>query len=345
MDLVIEQVSNRRAADRWHQIAEACAKIDYDELPADPVCELYERLETPRTDKRCEFWLGSVEGTPVVLGELSLPLLDNVANAVVNVATRPSFRRRGYGTQMLDHVMARAQAHNRSRLIGETSEPLPVNKVTADAATTSPGVAFATAVGARAVTSEVRRRLRVAEIDHDQLSRLRDDATAAAAEYSLIQWDGPAPAELLDDLVVLQSRMSIDAPREELEWEPEQWSAERYRETEKSTFRSGQLCISTAARHDPSGELVALTEIGTARSQPDIAYQWLTIVLPDHRGHRLGMRVKLANLELMRSSRPRVTTVNTWNAAVNSHMVSINEAMGFRAVERWREWQLELTAP
>jgi hypothetical protein len=67
-------------------------------------------------------------------------------------------------------------------------------------------------------------------------------------------------------------------------------------------------------------------------------------VLPAHRGHRLGMRVKLANLEFLRRSRPKVSLINTWNAAINDHMVSINEAIGFRAVDRWREWQLELTA-
>jgi hypothetical protein len=36
--------------------------------------------------------------------------------------------------------------------------------------------------------------------------------------------------------------------------------------------------------------------------------------------------------------------VNTWNAGVNAHMVAINESLGFRPIDRWREWQLELSA-
>jgi len=239
---------------------------------------------------------------------------------------------------MLGHITERARANDRSLLIGEVGETLADTR---DPEVAAPGVAFATVAGAKPVTSEVRRVLRIAELDDVQLARLRDDAVAHSQGYSLVQWDGPAPADLVDDLAILYSRMSIDAPLEELDWEPEQWSAERYREQEKRIVVSGQQRFSTAARHDESGQIVALTDIGVAHALPDSGYQWATIVLPEHRGHRLGMRVKLANLEFLRRSR-RVAMVNTWNAAINDHMVSINEAMGFRAVERWREWQLEL---
>ena len=339
MDLTIEQVTTRRAADRWHELAQAAAAADYVELPADPVQSVVERIEAARTDERHELWLGWVAGTAVVLGEITLPLLDNVSNAVVDLVTHPAFRRRGYASAMLDHLSERARAHQRTRLIGEVCEPLT------DAPTTVPGVAFATWAAAKPVTTEVRRVLRIAEIDDEELSRLRDDAVVRSQGYSLVQWDGPAPAEIVDDLAVLQSRMSTDAPLEDLDWEPEQWSAERYREQEKRIVVRGQQRFSTVARDDESGEIVALTDIGVAFALPDSAYQWATIVLPDHRGHRLGMRIKLANLEFLRRSRPRVSIVNTWNAAVNDHMVAINEAMGFRAIERWREWQLELPSP
>jgi GNAT superfamily N-acetyltransferase len=365
-ELVIERVSSREAADRWQQIAQECSEADYYEIPADPVAEVYERIESTRTDERHELWLGYLgtesggAGTPVVLGDLRLPMLDNVDNAVVNVCTRPAFRQRGHGAAMLRHITARARVHSRTRLIGEICEPMPPGDVggpmplgareptplrdTGDASRTPPpAVLFATHIGARPVTSEVRRLVRIGELDDAELSRLKEDAIAHSTDYSLIQWEGRAPAEVLDDLVVLHSRMTIDAPLEDLDWEPEQWSPERYREREQRVVASGQVVLCTAARHDPSGQIVALTDIGLVSAQPDIAYQWATIVLPSHRGHRLGMLVKLANLEYLRTSRPRVQMLNTWNAAVNDHMVGINEAIGFRAVERWREWQLELS--
>jgi GNAT superfamily N-acetyltransferase len=336
VSLLIEQVVTRSAAERWQRLSQLCADADYFELPADPLQAVYEHMESGRVDERYELWLGCVAGEPVVLGELKLPLLDNTSNAVVDIVTHPAFRRRGYATAMLEHITERARTNDRSRLIGEICETL------GDVAAAVPGVAFATVAGAKPVTTEVRRVLRIADLDDDLLAQLRDDAVAQSQGYSLVQWDGAAPSELVDDLAVLYSRMSIDAPLEELDWEPEQWSADRYREQEKRIVVSGQQRFSTAARHDPSGQIVALTDIGVAHALPDSAYQWSTIVLPEHRGHRLGMRVKIANLEYLRSSRPRVSTVNTWNAAINDHMVSINEAMGFRAVERWREWQLEL---
>lgn len=347
-DLVIQQVTSREAADRWHQIAQEYFEADYYEMPADPVQEIYERVESNRSDDRYELWLGYLRtdaggaGTPVVLGEIRLPQLDNIDNAVVNVATRPAFRRQGYGTAMLAHLTARARAHNRTRLIGDIGEPMPPTDPADTSPIPPPGVLFATKAGARPVTSDVRRLLRISDIDNVGLSHLSEDAAAHSTGYSLIQWEGPAPADVIDDLVVLHSRMTIDAPLEDLDWEPENWTPERYREREQRVLANGQACLCTVARHDPSGLVVALTDIGVANAQPDIAYQWATIVLPSHRGHRLGMLVKLANLEYLRTSRPHVRTLNTWNAAINDHMVGINEAIGFRAVERWREWQLEL---
>jgi GNAT superfamily N-acetyltransferase len=342
-ELVIERVTSREAADRWHQIAQEYFDADYYAMPADPVQEIYERVESTRSDDRYELWLGCLAGTPVVLGEVRLPLLDNVDNAVVNVATRPAYRRRGYGTAMLRHLTARARIHGRARLIGDVGEPMPPSEPGYTSATPPPGVLFATKAGARPVTSEVRRLLRIGDIDDSELSRLNEDARSHSADYSLVQWEGPAPADVVDDLVVLHSRMTIDAPLEDLDWEPENWTPERYREREQRVVANGQVCLCTVARHDPSGQIVALTDLGLTTGQPEIAYQWATIVLPSHRGHRLGMLVKLANLAYLRSSRPQVRTLNTWNAAINDHMVGINEAIGFRAVERWREWQLELS--
>jgi GNAT superfamily N-acetyltransferase len=364
-ELVIERVTSREAADRWHQIAQESFEADYYEMPADPVQEIYERIESTRSDDQYELWLGCIDteagsaGTPVVLAELRLPMLDNLDNAVVNVCTRPAFRQRGYGNAMLQHLTARARVHGRTRLIGDVGEPLAIGEPPTsppdepgdaspgepgDASPTSPpGVHFAIHAGARPVTSDVRRLLRISELDEAHLSRLREDADAHSADYSLIQWEGPAPTEILDDLVVLHSRMTIDAPLEELDWEPEQWTQDRYREREQRVVASGQVCLSTAARHDPSGQIVALTDLGMTVAPTTIGFQWATIVLPPHRGHRLGMLVKIANLDFLRTRRPDVQMLNTWNAAINDHMVSINEDIGFRAVERWREWQLELS--
>ena len=65
-------------------------------------------------------------------------------------------------------------------------------------------------------------------------------------------------------------------------------------------------------------------------------------MLRPHRGHRLGMALKAANLLWLREREPGVKRIVTWNADSNSHMIEINERLGFRPLDRWHEWQLHL---
>ena len=50
----------------------------------------------------------------------------------------------------------------------------------------------------------------------------------------------------------------------------------------------------------------------------DQAQQDDTLVMPEHRGHRLGLRLKLANLEIMESEYPGRTAIHTWSATDNA---------------------------
>lgn len=49
--------------------------------------------------------------------------------------------------------------------------------------------------------------------------------------------------------------------------------------------------------------------------------------------------MKLVATRAAASAEPGATAVTTWNAASNTAMVAVNEAMGFRAVEATQEWQ------
>jgi RimJ/RimL family protein N-acetyltransferase len=73
-----------------------------------------------------------------------------------------------------------------------------------------------------------------------------------------------------------------------------------------------------------------------------VAEQWNTIVEPDHRGHRLGLAVKFANLRHLRLAVPETQRLETWNADENTRMIAINELLGFHIVERVDEFQLTL---
>ena len=66
---------------------------------------------------------------------------------------------------------------------------------------------------------------------------------------------------------------------------------------------------------------------------PDIVFQWGTLVLPEHRGHRLGMAVKVADLDELARVAPGRQSVQTMNDEQNPWMVRINHDLGFRIIE------------
>ena len=70
--------------------------------------------------------------------------------------------------------------------------------------------------------------------------------------------------------------------------------------------------------------------------------QGITLVDPAHRGHRLGLLTKIENLRYALDEFPGMRYIDTWNATVNAHMISINERMGFRPVDAWFDWQMDV---
>jgi predicted GNAT family N-acyltransferase len=182
------------------------------------------------------------------------------------------------------------------------------------------------------------------DVPEERAAELQREAGLLAGGYDLVQWIGPAPEDALDDLGRLQVLLSTDAPLEDLRWEAEVWDPDRVREQEQDDADKGRTSVATVARHTATGRIVAYTDILVSVHRPELGHQGTTIVEQKHRGHRLGMLAKAANIRQLHASRPQVRRVVTWNAEVNAHMVSINEALGFRKVGRWAEWQLDLSA-
>jgi hypothetical protein len=80
-------------------------------------------------------------------------------------------------------------------------------------------------------------------------------------------------------------------------------------------------------------QVAAQSTLSVPRSAGTEVYQWGTFVHRQHRGHKLGLATKAANLRAVQAFRDDVTVVTTQNAETNGYMVSINEQMGFRPVE------------
>jgi len=176
------------------------------------------------------------------------------------------------------------------------------------------------------------------------LNALERKALAEAEPYELISWTDHCPDEYVEQLAVLMSRMSTDAPTGGLSYEEETWDAARVRNVEDTWKQAGNISLVTAARHRESGELAAYSVLELAPSKPWLADQDDTLVASGHRGHRLGMLVKIRNLRRLLADYPAVERVITFNAAENEHMLAINIALGFLPAGWDGEWQRVVTA-
>jgi RimJ/RimL family protein N-acetyltransferase len=176
-------------------------------------------------------------------------------------------------------------------------------------------------------------------VDERRLAELEAACTGHAGGYRIISWRDRCPEELLRDRAALAERMSTDMPLDQLDRRPEQWDLERIRATEALVAKQNRTSFSVGAVEARSGRLVAYSDLLLPQGAPQKAYQWDTLVLAEHRGHRLGTLLKIANLRALALASPATHRVTTENAEDNSTMISVNQALGFEVVGRIYGWQ------
>lgn len=267
-----------------------------------------------------------------VLGgaRLLLPRRDNTTLAMVELAVEPRHRRRGVARALLREVREQASAAGRTSLLTEVDCPL-------DADESWPGARFARAAGMTMRLGDVRRELPL-PVEETLWRRLREEAAPHLGGYRLRSWAGPAAAADLPALAALLARMSTDAPMGELEYQPETWDADRVLDEEARYTAQGYRWWTVLAE-TAAGEPAGFTRMGYSHRKPQRLWQWDTLVVREHRGHRIGLAMKLVAVDAAAAAEPTAMSVTTWNAASNTPMISVNEAMGFRAVEATQEWQ------
>ncbi|RSZ65534.1 hypothetical protein EAH68_01910 [Corynebacterium hylobatis] len=174
-------------------------------------------------------------------------------------------------------------------------------------------------------------------------SALRLPATVPEAPpaegYVIHSWRGPVPEHHLSCVAGMKEAMSTDMPWGGQTHDREVWDGARIRETEEVDRRAGVETLWSLARHTGSGTCVGFTQLSCPAGRPAIAFQEDTLVAGGHRGHGLGMTLKVANLAQLARQLPRVRTIYTWNAEENSHMLAINRRMGFVPAARFECWQ------
>jgi GNAT superfamily N-acetyltransferase len=330
------QASDDRDLEAVYRVESAAKEHDIPGFPGSSRAEYAGRVNHPWPDEVQHLWLAETDGVAVGLLWLYLPQLDNVSKVVVELFVHPGHRRRGLGRALHAHAAEFARANGRTGLLGEYVSQLPGGPWR------DPGHAnFAAAMGAKPALTGVRRVLDLTTVDRSAWPGLTESAWPHASGYSLVRWRDRTPDEYLADIAALDSRLLMDAPMGDLDIEPEQVDAARVRARDDVIQRRGRRSYHVAARHDQTGRLVAWTAIAFDVDATHHAWQNITLVDPEHRGHRLGLLVKLDNLAQVLTAEPELREINTWNAAENQHMIAINEAIGFRPVDHWIDWQQE----
>lgn len=246
------------------------------------------------------------------VGITSVGLLNgvNARLAVGPITVHPDHRRQGIGTALLEALLPELRARG-----GETFESWGVIKGSA-------GEHWAVARGFRVAASRVMQVLTIADAAPVSWE------PAAPRGYRVEQWIGETPEHLLAS--VAATRQSIhDAPATESEVRAPEWTPEVVRAEEAEARAAGVEQRVVVAVEEATGLVVALTDI-PFHPGDSVHTRWgSTMVTPAHRGHGLGSVIKAHMLRWILADRPELERVDTGTDATNSHMIRVNEQLGF----------------
>ncbi|HEU4808103.1 MAG TPA: GNAT family N-acetyltransferase [Homoserinimonas sp.] len=311
---------------------EAAAVGSYD-LAMTPE-ELLPEYHNPYEPKR--MFVARVDGRIVGRSVHELQSGNDVRSAWLHSEVLPEFRRRGIGTALYERVLEIALADKRQVVQGFAHHGAAVGE----------RIDSPTGFGSVPVDDPSTRFLLAhgyALAQVDRMSRLPLPATPPELDaphgYELECWIGVTPTHRLGDLAVLQQRMSTDPPLGEVDYQPEEWDEDRVRDLDARRTAEGRHWMTTAVRHVASDTLVGFTELVCAHDPSKPVYNHNTLVLSEHRGHRLGMLIKAANLRFLAETAPGHPAIYTWNAEENRHMLDVNEKLGFVPVGYEGSWK------
>ncbi|MGH3369564.1 MAG: GNAT family N-acetyltransferase [Nocardioidaceae bacterium] len=253
---------------------------------------------------------------------------DNTHLAWLELLVHPDARGAGRGSQLL------AFAESRARELGRTSIGL-------DGWDNDETARFARKHELPRKGSAIKRRQTLARLDRSGLARLRDQAAAAGSSYELLRISGRTPDHLLDAVAVMTAAIN-DAPTDDLDIEDEVYPVERIVAYETAQEGQEQRMYRVVARHRGTGELAGHTVVAVDSERPQIGEQHDTSVVAAHRGHRLGLMLKVDMLDWLAETEPQLATIDTWNMESNDHMIGVNEALGYQSLGRELQFQRDV---
>ena len=271
-----------------------------------------------------------------------------VDTAWLHVEVLPEARGHGVGRTLAEHVESIARADGKTRAIAYApcwqvgGERLAASTGFGDVAADAAETRLLLGLGYRLEQVERGSKLPL-PLDERALQLVHDEAAEIAGpDYRVHLWGDRTPERWQVDIAHLLTRMSTDAPTAGLEEPEDPWTVERLLADEEEEEEGPRTAFVAAVEHVPTGKLAGFTELNAPDDGTRPADQEDTIVLIEHRGHRLGLLLKAANLLHLQRVRPGHPSVVTYNAEENRPMLDVNEALGFVPFVYEGAWRKDL---
>lgn len=308
-----------------HEVLVAALRQDRPGAPVFGVDALRIMLARPSHQQAAHGWTARMDGRVAGLMLVTWPLMDDVDVCWVLLGVVPWARRHGVGSALHDVLLRAVRLAARSVVQVEVPHR--------GGSQTWPGIEFARRRGYTLALREARLVLALPLPE----SRL---AAEPRGGYVVHVWRDSCPSGLLDAYCRLREVFAREAPTGDLVIAEQHWDADRVRDMEQRRRAQGRSTW-TALAVSPGGAPAGFTELVAADGETE-AHQNQTLVHPDHRGHGLGIALKMANLRRLVADRPDVARVDTTVDPGNGPMNAVNAELGFQPVDMLDEWQLVL---
>jgi GNAT superfamily N-acetyltransferase len=270
-----------------------------------------------------------VPAEPVGVLALDMPARDNLHLVWAHIVVHPDHRRRGHGSAIMDEALRRTREAGRNTVwVGGAEDDQVARK-------------FLEGFGFSYASHDARRRQVLADVDQAEVQRLWRVAQEKAADYCLERLRPPTADEVLGELVEVTAAIN-DAPMGDLTYEDEKFDLQRLRDFETALVGRGERAYRVIARHRQTGEVGGHTVVAAHPLRPEIAGQGDTAVARQHRGHRLGLLLKIDMMHWLAEAEPQLKIIQTWNNAENRFMINVNEALGYRLSRVFNMYELRL---
>jgi len=246
---------------------------------------------------------------------------DNLDKGYCYFYVKKTARRRGIGTSMMKKIVPLF--------------PEQITTIVTEAFSTTPAKEFLSRLKEKESFTEIISVANLTEFNFEEVAteakRQRELAREKGYEIIYINNLDHIFHVDLEEFVAMVETIWKDMPQEELSYEDERLTIDRFLEMNQRSMFLGYRLMTFVAIHKESDKLVGLTNTIINKYNPTVAIQDDTGLLREHRGNGLGLAMKYQMLEkLLKETDAKIW--RTGNAGSNEHMLRINRKLKYKPI-------------